>query len=342
MKYSEHEFHALTLPGSHWHWRMEGGAVELADAALASSYDPDVILATSMLDLATFSALTRQRFGGVPRAVYMHENQLTYPVTARGSRSRAACMTQWKAMLCADHVFFNSEYHRDSLFAALPEYLSSAPDFDQRRFIHAVRDRSTVLHVGVDVAVSPLAEKPRTAAPLILWNQRWSHDKNPKAVLHSLLELHDLGLDFRVALCGGRCHERIPLFDEARVRLGAKVVHFGWAERDAYVGLLQRADIVLSAARHEFFGIAVIEALRCGAMGVLPNRLAYPELIEPKSAPQQLYNNAGERMRMLVASVRSGGFSDAERESISPYYARYDWSALAPEYDARLSQIASI
>jgi hypothetical protein len=70
---------------------------------------------------------------------------------------------------------------------------------------------------------------------------------------------------------------------------------------------------------------------------VLPNRLAYPELIDPESAPRQLYNNADERMRLLTSAVRSRGFTTAERESITPDYARYDWSSLAPEYDNRLS-----
>lgn len=319
---------------------MQGGAVDLAERALALKEPPDVILATSMLDLATFSALTRHHFAGVPLVLYMHENQVTYPVTKKGSRSHAAGMTQWKAMLCADHLIFNSAYHRDSLFAALPAFLSSAPDFDHLRFIDDVRTKSSVLHVGVDVPVLPSTPNAQTPQPpLILWNQRWSHDKNPEAMLHSLVELDVLGLDFRVAICGGQPNARIPLFEEVRVRLGAKVVHFGWAKKTEYIDLVQRADIVLSAARHEFFGIAVMEALRCGAMGVLPHRLAYPELLEPTSASRQLYKSADERRNLLSAAVRSGGFTRAERESITPYYARYDWSSLASDYDARLSDL---
>ncbi|MFK7999084.1 MAG: DUF3524 domain-containing protein [Polyangiales bacterium] len=344
--HSAHEFLTLTLPDSHWHWRMLGGAADLAEKALAlpGEYKPDLILATSMLDLATFSALTRRRFAGVAQVLYMHENQLTYPVTAKGSRSHAAGMTQWKAMLCADHVFFNSVYHRDSLFAALPDFVSAAPDFDHARFVCDVRAKSSVLHVGVDVDISPgLSEND--GPPLILWNQRWRHDKNPEAMLHALAELHERSLgetdfDFRVAICGGRPNPRIPLFEEVRALLGPKVVHFGWASETEYAALVRRADIVLSTARHEFFGIAVMEALRGGAMGVLPNRLAYPELLEPQSASRQLYDSASGRMELLAQAVRSGGFTAAERQSIAPYYSRYDWSVLASEYDARLSELA--
>ena len=36
---------------------------------------------------------------------------------------------------------------------------------------------------------------------------------------------------------------------------------------------------MLSTARHEFFGIAVAEALRAGCLPWLPARLSYPELL---------------------------------------------------------------
>jgi len=38
---------------------------------------------------------------------------------------------------------------------------------------------------------------------------------------------------------------------------------------------------VLSTARHEFFGIAVVEALLAGCLPWLPDRLSYPELLPP-------------------------------------------------------------
>ena len=77
---SGHEVQLLTLPGRLWKWRMAGGAVPLAEQFLASDFTPDLVLATDMVDLATFLALTRRRLAGVPAVLYMHENQLTYPL----------------------------------------------------------------------------------------------------------------------------------------------------------------------------------------------------------------------------------------------------------------------
>jgi hypothetical protein len=48
--------------------------------------------------------------------------------------------------------------------------------------------------------------------------------------------------------------------------------------REEYIRQLCRADIVVSTATHEFYGISVIEAARAGCIPLLPNRLSYPEL----------------------------------------------------------------
>lgn len=80
---SRHTVTLLTLPeDGGWRWRMRGAAVTLA-RMLRERGDlgrPDLIVATDMLDLATFLGLARDLTAGVPTALYMHENQLTYPL----------------------------------------------------------------------------------------------------------------------------------------------------------------------------------------------------------------------------------------------------------------------
>ena len=59
--HSEHHIDLLTLPGRHWKWRMHGGAISLARQFLAKGWQPDLIIASDMVDLATFLALTRKK-----------------------------------------------------------------------------------------------------------------------------------------------------------------------------------------------------------------------------------------------------------------------------------------
>ena len=54
----------------------------------------------------------------------------------------------------------------------------------------------------------------------------------------------------------------------------------GYVEsKEEYLQWLEKADWVLSTATHEFFGIAVVEALFAGCLPWLPERLSYRELL---------------------------------------------------------------
>lgn len=77
--YSAHDVKILSLGGQFWKWRMHGGAITLANQFLEQGLNPDLILATDMLDVTTFLALTRAKTSPKPVAIYFHENQLCYP-----------------------------------------------------------------------------------------------------------------------------------------------------------------------------------------------------------------------------------------------------------------------
>jgi len=144
-----------------------------------------------------------------------------------------------------------------------------------------------VMHLGIDLAghdkYAPAAEAERAhdKGPLIvLWNQRWEYDKNPDAFFGVMNRLDDAGVPFRLVLAGEHFEEQPEGFERAFQRYADRILHYGYAENFAeYSNLLHRADIVVSTARHEFFGIAMLEAIYCGCHPVLPNRLTYPEII---------------------------------------------------------------
>ena len=75
----------LTLPGRHWKWRMRGVAPWAAlehGPVLAGAYD--LLLASSYVPLAELVGLA-PALARLPRILYFHENQLTYP-SRGGSR----------------------------------------------------------------------------------------------------------------------------------------------------------------------------------------------------------------------------------------------------------------
>ena len=176
-------------------------------------------------------------------------------------------------------------------------------------------------------------------APLVLWNQRWDHDKNPKAVLDALIQLADAGVAFRVALVGENKRVDPREFIEARSYLGERVVAYGFLDRLDYVELLGRADVVVSAADHEFFGIAVVEAMAAGCVPVLPARQSYPELVGAW-ADGALYPDAGLRTRLRDVLVDIESWR-ARVAGLDGAIRRFDWRTVVHDYDDRLDSLVA-
>jgi hypothetical protein len=102
---------------------MHGGAVTLARHFMESDEQPDLLLASDMLDLTTFLALTRAKTAALPTALYFHENQLTYPWSPNGAnpaQQRAHyAFINYTSALSADTVLFNSQYHLEAFTGQL-------------------------------------------------------------------------------------------------------------------------------------------------------------------------------------------------------------------------------
>ncbi|MFN2276438.1 MAG: DUF3524 domain-containing protein, partial [Candidatus Promineifilaceae bacterium] len=192
---SSHEIESLTLPARFWKWRMHGAAVTLTRRFMERRLEPDLILATDMLDLTTFLSLTRSATNNTPIVLYMHENQLTYPLPADkstgpmrrqlGERDQHYAFINYASMLAANEVWFNSSYHLESFFAALPNFLRHFPEYNELGSMRRLRKKSLVMPVGIDFGRLDMGRDGKTISqterqnPLILWNQRWEYDKNP-------------------------------------------------------------------------------------------------------------------------------------------------------------------
>lgn len=340
------EWTVLTLPGRHWKWRMRGfaaWAVLEREAMMAGRHD--LVLASSYVPLAELVGLV-PGLAAVPRILYFHENQLAFP--SRRLRPEAEPrdhhfgFTQLVSALAATRCVFNSAHNRDAFLAAGRELLARMPDAVPRGWIERIEASSEVLPVPVALPHVPprpdLApdDPERARGPVILWNHRWEHDKGPEAFFAALRQLHERSVPFRVAVCGRR-FSRVPeAFDQARAWLGDRVVHWGTCEgRAEYLELLSRAQLCVSTAEHEFFGISMVEATHLGAEPLVPDRLAYPEVFPAEhrySDPAALVERLQARCRAWMA----GAPLRADRRVITePYRA----ARLLPRYLALFQRV---
>jgi glycosyltransferase involved in cell wall biosynthesis len=321
---------------------MLGAAVEMAaqaEALLRTGPPPDLVLATDMLDLPTWLGLTRRQLpSSTPLVLYMHENQLTYPLQPGDKRDLTYALVNWRSQLAADAVLFNSRYHRRAWFRALPNLLKHFPDYNHLAQIGAVHHRSHVLPVGLTLPpVHP--PPPSSTPPLILWNQRWEYDKRPDRFFDLLYRLQETGIDFRVAVAGENVRQEPDEFRTARARLGERIVHWGYLPaRQDYVDLLCRADLVISTAEHEFFGVSALEAIAAGAFPLLPRRLSYPELIPPALHAACLYSD--DEDLFAKTAQRLSLPRRAPPSLVDHVRSHYGWDAVAPRYDDLLMEIA--
>ncbi len=334
-----HSVHALdlhTLPGRHWAWRMHGGAAELAlQARRSGTPRPAVIFAGSMLDLPLYRALAGAATAGVPTIVYFHENQLTYPLPEGAKRDLGYGWKNVMTALSADRVLFNSRYHHDEFFAAAEAFLARLPDCVPVGILDDIRAKAGVVHLGCDLRrFDEHRWEARGAPPLVLWNQRWEYDKAPEDVAEALMCLAGEGLEFRVALAGKNHGPVPPVLRRLREALAGRVVQFGYVSSAAeYARLLWQSDVVVSAARHEFFGQAVVEAVYCGCRPVLPRRLSYPEIIPQEVHPLVLYEE-GRLVPALRAALQRG--REWSEDWQRTWVARFDWGSIARKYDEEI------
>jgi len=329
----------LTLPGRHWKWRMRGmapwAALERAEV-LAQPYD--LLMASSYLPLAELLGLV-PALAGLPRLLYFHENQLTFPRRGPdpGQRDHHFGFTQLVSALAATRCVFNSAHNRDGFLSEGRKLLARMPDAVPRGWIERIEASSEVLGVPMELPdQAPVPERPaddpeRALGPVILWNHRWEHDKDPEAFFAALHRLHERDVPFRVAVCGQRFTRVPPVFEPAREWLGDRVVHWGTCDTvEAYREQLARAQLAVSTAVHEFFGVAMLEATHYGAQPLVPDRLAYPELFPA----EHRYPDDAALVERLEARCRAWVRGDALRADRRAITRPVRAEVLVPRYHA--------
>jgi len=286
--FSKIDWQRLELPGRHFAWRIRGNPLSWLDALPAEP--PELILATSMVDLATLKGL-HQRLAGVPALYYFHENQFAYPQNKSQLRALEPKMVQLYGALAADRVLFNSEYNRTSFLEGLARLLERMPDHVPPKVVDRIADKSGVL----PVPVRRIAPAENRDSNLIVWNHRWEYDKDPELFAEAMLALAGRGANFRLALLGWR-HEKTPAaLARLREALGDRIVADARLPASEYRALLAGAGVVVSTSNHEFQGISMLEAASAGCIPLVPDALVYPEIY-----PAEYRYPAGDREALVA------------------------------------------
>lgn len=321
----------------------------LADKTDEIKENIDLVLASSMTNLPAFIALTNPRFAETPIILYMHENQLTQPVPSNEERDITYCYINYLSVLAADYIFFNSKFHKKSFLDALPGLLAQFPDYQQSESIGKIAAKSNILYPGLDFEVFNEAVENRKKRrpgdrPVVVWNQRWSFDKDPEKFFRVIDKLDDAECHFDLILAGDHEHDQSDRFEEAWKRYGSRILHYGFVENSRQYGtLLQRGDFVVSTSQHEFFCTAIMEAVYCGCHPILPRSLTYPELIpislhEPLLHGPVFYDDETDLFRKMK-KLLDGTYKKLPLGTLQTINRDLHWARIITRYDDIFEQI---
>ena len=190
----------------------------------------------------------------------------------------------------------------------------------------------------------------RKSGPLhILWAARWEHDKNPEDFFTALEILKNNNTRFKVSVIGQSFRDKPDVFDKAKIKFSDNIVRWGYQKsRSKYENSLLEADVIVSTANHEFFGLSVLEAIAAGAYPLVPKRLSYPEILsleKIKGAEQFFYDGTVEglakKLNLLADRIQCG---EIWPDSINPeiFIERFKWQNLTHQYDEALEKLAEM
>ncbi|KAF3694311.1 Glycosyltransferase-like domain-containing protein 1 [Channa argus] len=308
----------FTLPAKKWHWRARTAALYFSQTIPACpTYR--VLFSSSVLNLCELVAL-RPDLAHLKKVLYFHENQLIYPVRKDQDRDFQYGYNQVLSCLVSDVVVFNSQFNMDSFLSSILSFMKKIPDHRPKDLEQLIRPKCVVLNYPVqfpdvssskeflseeenpDQSVSehrndqkPVPEEDHMKPLHIVWPHRWEHDKNPELFFSTLLKLKEKQLDFQVSVLGETFTDVPEVFAEARRLLNCHILNWGFLpSKEDYIRVLCQADVVVSTAKHEFFGVAMLEAVHCGCYPLCPKALVYPEIFPAEylySTPEQLFKH---------------------------------------------------
>lgn len=310
----------------------------------------NVLVVTAMLNLPELLGLRPDLRKHCDKIVlFFHENQLAYPRSVDSAQNTFnLCYNQIISCTVADKVLFNSEYNRSTFLNNLNPFMNKIPTANRPTTVRkeTIESKTGVLYLPVHLPQSPglsgqSSSQVRNDGPLhIVWPHRWEHDKGREEFVELMSALGELKVPFCLSVLGFQAPSSVASFEQARKKLkdheAIQILHWGaLPRREEYIKVLLEADVVLSTAIHEFFGLSVLEAALCGCAVVAPNGLAYQELY-PGSC---LYRTPTQAVKKLKAMINYPAAAQAQTrtEEWQNSLARFQTSTILAQWFRELT-----
>jgi glycosyltransferase involved in cell wall biosynthesis len=293
----------------------------------------DVVLVGGMLDLAHLKVL---RPDLPPILLYLHENQFAYPLSPGEKIDFRYGLVDVMNILASGKAAFNSSYNRNSLIMECRNLFRRLPDAIPRDIPAKLEEKSTVLYPGIAPTTCTqdrTTRHPERKIPLVIWNHRHEHDKNPEAAFDALIRLSRRSVPFELAILGENFSDEPEAFNRARQHLRKHIVFDGYPERIRYNEWLDKGSVVISTARQENFGLSVIEAAAAGCWPLVPRRLAYPEVMPEWVSGACFWDDEPSLDVKLEMILRLSGTERRKLTApLSSWLKTYEWTVRAPSH----------
>ena len=144
---------------------------------------------------------------------------------------------------------------------------------------------------------------------------------------------------------GEQFRQSPDVFKSARQEFSECIDRWGYQQkRRDYENALLEADIFVSTADHEFFGISVLEGAAAGAFPLVPEKLAYPETLELNSGNEDFYFKGGadqlaERLLQLSEKIQNNTLWDGDPDRAIRIVEKFFWKTKARLLDQELIRI---
>ena len=334
-----------TLPGRHWKWRMHGAAATWAP--LMRDVDPpDVLITTDMCDVAQLRGLMPRTWTAVKVVTMFHENQLTFPWSPddpdrENGRNNTYAYVNLTSALASDAVWFNSKHHMEVFMEAGELWMKAMPKPHVPHLIEELRPKSRVMHMGLDLQGWERHKDIRLSVgradvPTILWNHRWAWDKGTDTFMAFAREIIQRNFPAQFVILGQSFSHMPQGWESLRDELGERCLQWGYAEsKEEYISWLWRCDVVPVAPHQEYFGLSVVEAMRCEVMPWVPDAHAYPE-----TTPNDIRFLPSEDW---IQALEDGDWKRNPqcKQAIREHALQFDWAERGPAVLEELNRVAS-